>query len=52
MEEEVFRWKCLLQKPVATSGYVVNKVNGQDEFEVRLFEFSARAVVRIFLCLN
>ena len=36
-----FRWKCLLQKPVATSGYVVNKVNGQDEFEVRLFEFSA-----------
>lgn len=36
-----FWWKCLLHKPVATSGYVVNKVNGQDGFEVRLFEFSA-----------
>lgn len=35
---KMFWWKCLLHKPVATSGYVVNKVNGQDGFEVRLFE--------------
>lgn len=41
----------MLHKPVATSGYVVNKVNGQDEFEVRLLEFSAQVVVHVFYIL-